>query len=235
MIGGAVGGAVGGVVSSTGATLAGHQADWGKAIIGGAVGGAVGMGLNEVLNPLLTAGAAGAASAAATGRNPATGAWMGAATALGIGTLEYGAFSIRLPTYTAGASAPANSLGYVLPDSPGSAVISLLDGGPFSHTVATDASGNLIGATVGGSQAAQYQTNGSLASLEGRQIMWVQGALSSGAAGDALSSNLGVSYSFLGIGGLNCAKFTSQALANSGVSANGLSPNGQFYGALLSH
>ena len=225
VLGGMAAGAVGGYMNQ----LEGREGNIIKSALAGGAAASVSLGLGGNLNPLLTAAAAGATHSAVMGGDPGTGAWMGAATALGMGAVQLAVLKMSLPTYNASVPAPADSLGYVLPDSPGSYAISALDGGPFSHTVTTDANGNLMGATVGGSQAAQYQTVGSIASLEGRQILWVQGVLSSGAAVNALSSSLGVSYNILGIGGLNCAEFGSRALANSGISANGLSPNGQYY------
>lgn len=224
--GGAASGAINGFLSG---------GNIGRSALGGAAAGAVTLGMGRFGNPLLTNAMSGAVNAAVSGGDPAKGAWMGAAMTAGISVISYGVLSSTVPAYAGGA--PANSVGYALPDTGHGLVgfikgmgLALLDGGPFTHSVAVNQRGALMGATP--NQGPVGVINQSIVgpdSLQGRHIFFVPGVLSNGAVEAAMAVNQGVSYNAFNFGGVNCACFTSQALGYSGISANGRSPNGQFY------
>lgn len=159
---------------------------------------------------------------------------MGAATAFGMAAVQYGFYAATLPTYTGGLG-PANSAGYVLPGDWKSALISLIDGGPFSHAVATDGSGRLWGATPVSDwdDAVVSQMASGRSPLTDRQILWRPGVLSEGATQLAVDVSKGIRYNGANFGGMNCACFTAQALRNSEIHVNSNSPNGQYYELML--
>ncbi len=232
LAGGLVGGLVSGVTNVGASAAAGYKVDPGRMIAASAAAGLVTAGIGHHFNPIVTAAAGGATHAAVSGGDPARGAWMGAATAFGMAAVQYGFYAVTLPTYTGG-TLPANSVGYVLPRDIKGALISLIDGGPFSHAVAIGNDGLPYGATPGGGTAVLDQgiAQGEFGSLFGRQILVVPGALSNAAGFFTMHSRqLNVNYSGLNIGsGMNCACFTSSLLRMSGQEVNSLSPSGQYY------
>lgn len=123
---------------------------------------------------------------------------MGAVTTLGIVVAQCSFLAATLPAYNS-VNAPSDSVGCVLLKGIGGALISLIDGGPFSHTVATDGRGHLFGATpvLDQSDGVAGQSVGDPGDLTNRQILWHPGVLSEGAARLAVDVMKGVA------GGMN--------------------------------